>query len=65
MPAGSLVPACDERPELTTAVRTDVFDGMLVTLAMYTLNFMHPGRLLRATEQMQSSYALNSRTSSY
>ena len=46
-------------------MRTDVFDGMLVTLAMYTLNFMHPGRLLRATEQMQSSYALNSRTSSY
>ncbi|RPD82510.1 RTA1-domain-containing protein [Lentinus tigrinus ALCF2SS1-7] len=47
-----------------TQVLFNVFDGMLVTLAMYTLNFMHPGMLLLATQQMQS-YPLNSRTESY
>ncbi|KAI0801215.1 RTA1 like protein [Fomes fomentarius] len=35
----------------------NVFDGMMVTLAMYTLNFMHPGQLLLATRTTQS-YAL-------
>lgn len=24
----------------------DIFDGAMVVLAMYTLNFFHPGRLL-------------------
>ncbi|TFK93472.1 RTA1 like protein [Polyporus arcularius HHB13444] len=44
-----------------TQVLFNVFDGMLVTLAMYTLNFMHPGQLLLATQQVQS-YALDSRS---
>ena len=35
----------------------DVFDGMMVTLAMYTLNAMHPGMLLRATAGV-SAYAM-------
>jgi hypothetical protein len=26
---------------------TDVFDGAMIVLAMYTLNFFHPGVLLR------------------
>lgn len=25
---------------------TDVFDGAMITLAIYTMNFFHPGRLL-------------------
>lgn len=25
---------------------SDVLDGAMITLAMYTLNFLHPGRLL-------------------
>jgi hypothetical protein len=29
----------------------DVLDGAMVTLAMYTFNFFHPGWLLRPTEQ--------------
>lgn len=39
----------------------DVFDGMMVTLAMYTLNFMHPGMLLKATAA-DASYALADRS---
>ncbi|KAI0724596.1 RTA1-domain-containing protein [Cerioporus squamosus] len=46
-----------------TQVLFNVFDGMLVTLSMYTLNFMHPGQLLVATQQMQS-YALAGRNGS-
>lgn len=27
----------------------DVFDGAMITLGMFTLNFMHPGMLLKST----------------
>ncbi|KAJ8489801.1 hypothetical protein ONZ51_g2712 [Trametes cubensis] len=40
-----------------TQVLFNVFDGMMVTLAMYTLNAMHPGMLLRATAGV-SAYAM-------
>ena len=30
---------------------TDIFDGMMVILAFYTLNFFHPGPLLFANWQ--------------
>ncbi|KAI0756926.1 RTA1-domain-containing protein [Daedaleopsis nitida] len=33
-----------------TEMLFNVFDGMMITLAMYTLNFMHPGLLLRAMQ---------------
>ncbi|KAI0639448.1 RTA1-domain-containing protein [Trametes polyzona] len=39
----------------------NVFDGMLVTLAMYALNFMHPGSLLKATDE-DAAYALTDRS---
>ncbi|CDO71602.1 hypothetical protein BN946_scf184911.g72 [Trametes cinnabarina] len=44
-----------------TQVLFDVFDGMLVTLAMYTLNAMHPGILLSATVA-EGAYALTDRS---
>lgn len=31
---------------LLTYITTDVFDGAMITLAIYTLNFFHPGFLL-------------------
>lgn len=34
-----------QTPELTTR-SIDVFDGAMVVLAMYSLLFFHPGRLL-------------------
>ncbi|KAI0361569.1 RTA1-domain-containing protein [Trametes cingulata] len=40
----------------------ELFDGMLVTLAMYTLNFMHPGQLLKATAEPEVPYALADRS---
>ena len=42
----------------------DVFDGAMVTLGFYILNFMHPGRLLLATRQT-NSYTMTGRTPSY
>ena len=47
----------------TDSIHADVFDGMMVTLAMYALNFMHPGQLLLATRSIQS-YALTGSTAS-
>ncbi|OSD03392.1 RTA1-domain-containing protein [Trametes coccinea BRFM310] len=44
-----------------TQILFDLFDGMLVTMAMYTLNIMHPGTLLRATET-GAAYALTDRS---
>ncbi|KAI0335224.1 RTA1-domain-containing protein [Cubamyces sp. BRFM 1775] len=44
-----------------TQVLFNVFDGMMVTLAMYTLNAMHPGMLLRATAGV-STYAMADRS---
>ncbi|KAH9898354.1 RTA1-domain-containing protein [Cubamyces lactineus] len=44
-----------------TQVLFNVFDGMMVTLAMYTLNAMHPGLLLRATAGV-SAYAMAERS---
>lgn len=32
--------------DLMAKIITDVLDGMMVVLAMFTLNFFHPGRLL-------------------
>ncbi|KAI0363895.1 RTA1-domain-containing protein [Pilatotrama ljubarskyi] len=40
----------------------DLFDGMLVTLAMYTLNVMHPGQLLKATAEPEPPYSLADRS---
>ncbi|KAI0735122.1 RTA1 like protein [Earliella scabrosa] len=42
----------------------NVFDGAMVTLGFYILNFMHPGRLLLATRQT-NSYTMTGRTPSY
>ncbi|KAI0651898.1 RTA1-domain-containing protein [Trametes meyenii] len=47
-------------PIAHTQVLFNVFDGMMVTLAMYTLNFMNPGTLLKATAN-SSAYALADR----
>ncbi|KAI0778232.1 RTA1-domain-containing protein [Trametes elegans] len=43
-----------------TEVYFNVFDGMMVTLAMYALNFMHPGILLQKTAPTPA-YALADR----
>ncbi|KAI9063109.1 RTA1-domain-containing protein [Trametes sanguinea] len=44
-----------------TQILFDLFDGMLVTLAMFTLNVMHPGMLLQATAA-DAAYALTDRS---
>lgn len=36
---------------------TDVFDGLMVTLAMLTLNAVHPGMLLREADVAGTRYA--------
>ncbi|KAI0825089.1 RTA1 like protein [Trametes gibbosa] len=43
-----------------TQILFNIFDGAMVTLAMYTLNFMHPGQLLQATAS-DASYVLTDR----
>ncbi|KAH9858168.1 RTA1-domain-containing protein [Lenzites betulinus] len=43
-----------------TQILFNVFDGAMVTLAMYTLNFMHPGQLLQKTAA-ESAYVLTDR----
>ncbi|KAI0669855.1 RTA1-domain-containing protein [Trametes maxima] len=48
-------------PIAHTQVLFNVFDGMMVTLAMYTLNFMNPGTLLKATAD-SDTYALADRS---
>ncbi|KAI8995671.1 RTA1-domain-containing protein [Trametes punicea] len=45
-----------------TQVLFDVFDGTMVTLAMYALNFMHPGILLRSIADTAAAYAFADRS---
>lgn len=35
---------------------SDVLDGGMVTLAIYTLNFFHPGRLLSGGEDVSNQF---------
>lgn len=35
---------------------TDVLDGAMITLAMYTLNIFHPGILLRSPNIIRSEF---------
>lgn len=42
----------------------DILDGMMIVLAMYTFNFMHPGMLLQKTTLPSEKIAMDSRSSS-
>lgn len=51
------------RTDGTALCGTDVFDGAMITLGMFVLNFMHPGMLLQSTATDSASYMLTERAS--